>query len=544
MKLKKYYKSNLKENQPLRLEKLNEGINRRIDTFFGCHQSLRKEDKPMLSTDSRIIETILHDGLMKYKYKNSKIKPLQTTPETVKGAIFGYRDKNSMIAGRGFVLTSEEAVMENDCKLTHWTPNIFRYGTYADQARQFTKGHSENNLRQINTFVIDFDIPSTDQAITTGDILTTALDLGFMPTLIIKSDKGYQAYFVLETPVYVTAKSDFRSIKAAKHISQNLREYFAQSLPVDLTCNHFGIARIPRSDNIEFFDADYRYSFREWQDWSYKQSDNTGVGRLQLTVLSGTKGKRQIDEPWFDLLLHETKFAGKKGLMGRNNVMFTLALAYFSSGSPIETCETNLLEFNDRLEHPLEEREVFKLIKSAYSENYQGASRDYILFLCQEWVSSELTTKDLFVRQGWFKFKKKRSDRQRVHLSEWKADFMAYLREKSTENEAYLVTTKKAIRDALGIPERSLDKLLKQLKENQEIVLKVKAGRRGGIQIATVRSLLVDIIQRTKEERTRYIQQLTDFFGLTQTRLQEWLQTFTAQETTSTQLELFTLDTG
>lgn len=313
-----------------------------------------------------------------------------------------------MIGGRGVVLTSEEAIHENKDTFTHWTSNVYRYGTYADENRSYTKGHSENNLRQINTFFIDFDIHTAKETISASDILTTAIDLGFMPTMIIKSDKGYQVYFVLETPVYVTSKSEFKSVKAAKIISPNIREYFGKSLPVDLTSNHFGIARIPRTDNVEFFDPNYRYSFKEWQDWSFKQTDNKGFTRSSLTVLSGTKGKKQVDEPWFNLLLHETKFLGEKGLVGRNSVMFTLSLAYFSSGYSIETCEYNMFEFNNRLDQPLEEKEVMKIVRSAYSENYQGANREYITILCKAWVSSDLTSKDLFVRQGWFKFKKKK----------------------------------------------------------------------------------------------------------------------------------------
>ena len=106
---------------------------------------------------------------------------------------------------------------------------FYRYGTYADENRSYTKGHSENNLRQINTFFIDFDIHTEKETISASDILTTAIDLGFMPTLIIKSDKGYQAYFVLETPVYVTSKSEFKSVKAAKIISQ-ISENILESL--------------------------------------------------------------------------------------------------------------------------------------------------------------------------------------------------------------------------------------------------------------------------------------------------------------------------
>ena len=401
-----------------------------------------------------------------------------------------------------------------------------------------------DELRQINTFFIDFDIHTAKETISASDILTTAIDLGFMPTLIIKSDKGYQAYFVLETPVYVTSKSEFKSVKAAKIISQNIREYFGKSLPVDLTCNHFGIARIPRTDNVEFFDPNYRYSFKEWQDWSFKQTDNKGFTRSSLTVLSGTEGKKQVDEPWFNLLLHETKFSGEKGLIGRNNVMFTLSLAYFSSGYSIETCEYNMFEFNNRLDQPLEEKEVIKLVRSAYSENYQGANREYITILCKAWVSSDLTSKDLFVRQGWFKFKKKRSERQRVHLSEWKEDLMAYISEKSDVYKPYLVTTKKEIREALGIPERTLDKLLKVLKANQEIFFKIKPGRNGGIQLASVKSLLLSIIKVKKEEKESYIKALSEFFDLEHTFIQETLNKLAERPKTDTQLDLFSYDTG
>lgn len=494
---------------------------------------------------NNIVEHVLHQGLRKYKFKNSKVKPIQSDREcSKKGAIFAYRNKKNMTYGKGIVLTSEEGLAENKDNFTHWTPNVYRYGTYIDTNKLYTKGHSENNLRQINTFFIDFDIHTAQETIFTSDILTAALDLGFMPTMIIKSDKGYQAYFVLDTPVYVTAKSDFQSVKVAKIISQNIREYFGKSLPVDMTCNHFGIARIPRTDNVEFFEPSYRYSFKEWQDWSFKQADDKGFTRSNLTVLSGTEGKRQVDEPWFNLLLHETKFEGKKGLVGRNSVMFTLSLAYFSSGYSIETCEYNILEFNNRLEQPLEEKEVLKIVKSAYSENYQAANREYITILCKAWVSSDLTSKDLFVRQGWFKFKKKRSERQRVHLSEWKEDLMAYISEKSYVYKPYLATTKKELREVLGIPERTLDKLLKVLKANQEIFLKVKPGRNGGIQLANIKTLLVSIINLKKEEKESYIKALTATFGIERSSIKENLSKLTERPKTDTQLDLFSCDTG
>ena len=255
-----------------------------------------------------------------------------------------------MVKARGVVLTSMEAVFENQDSFTHWTPNVYRYGSYSDEKRQIMRGHAEENLRQINTFYIDFDITSSAEEMTSGDILTAAIDLGFMPTLILKSDKGFQAYFVLEEPAYVTAYSQFRVVKMAKAISQNLRNYFAQTLPVDMTCNHFGIVRMPRTDNIEFFHEEYTYSLQGWLDWSMKQS-NLPFPRKKpnLTVIAGIEGMKQIDEPWYQMLLNESNIKGAKTLMGRNSVLFTLSLANYSSGVSQGDCEVILNEFNLRL---------------------------------------------------------------------------------------------------------------------------------------------------------------------------------------------------
>lgn len=366
---------------------------------------------------------ILKEGLREYKYKNSHLKPVSLTDEGNRGAIFAYRSKTNMIQARGLVLTSLEAVLENEGNFTHWTPNVYRYGSYSDEKRQITRGHSEDNLRQINTFYIDFDITSSAEEMTTRDILTAAIDLGFMPTLILKSDKGYQAYFVLKEAAYVTSHSQFKVVKVAKAISQNLREYFARTLPVDLTCNHFGIARIPRTDNIEFFDEDYTYSFHEWLNWSMKQSDLPFPSKKpNLTVISGTEGIKQVDEPWYQMLLQEGTIKGQKDLMGRNNVLFTLALANFSSGVSQSNCEDVLIRFNEQLAESVSEKEVMKAVKSAYSGKYEAASRDYVLHLCRSWISTDLKATDLFINQRWYKFKKKRSERKNSHLHEWEAD--------------------------------------------------------------------------------------------------------------------------
>ena len=491
-----------------------------------------------------IYPLILKDGLRSYKFRNSHLKPVSSAEEGKRGAIFAYRSKAHMIKARGLVLTSMEAIEENQDSFTHWTPNVYRFGSYSDSRRQITRGHAEENLRQINTFVIDFDL-SSDDVMTSGDILTAALDLGFMPTLILKSDKGYQAYFVLSEPAYVTAHSQFKVVKVAKAISQNLRSYFGQTLPVDMTCNHFGICRIPRTDNIEFFDEEYTYSFQEWLNWSMKQSDLPFPSKKpNLTVISGTEGAKQTDEPWYKMLMNESNIKGTKDLMGRNSVLFTLALANFSSGVSQGDCEVVLNEFSLRLDEPVTTRELLKIIASAYSGKYEAASRDYIMLLCRAWVNKDLKAADLFTKQRWYKFKKKRADRKNSHLYEWKADVMAYLEDFYQSEDPFIQTTKKALREALSIPERSLDRVLKALKADQKIFFTIKSGRGGGIRIASVKAIFLSLLQVKKDRQEAYVGYIAAFFEESLSVTRRVIEGVKNDLKQVSQLSLFELDIG
>ncbi|CAM3057329.1 formate--tetrahydrofolate ligase [Streptococcus acidominimus] len=71
-------------------------------------------------TIEKIHRMVLKDGLRQFKFKNSHYQT--TLFEEQKGSIFGYRNKKNMVSGRGVVLTSLEAIEENQITFTHWTP--------------------------------------------------------------------------------------------------------------------------------------------------------------------------------------------------------------------------------------------------------------------------------------------------------------------------------------------------------------------------------------------------------------------------------------
>lgn len=284
-----------------------------------------------------IYKTILGSGLREFKYLNSHLKPVGHKEE-MKGSIFGFREKEALKVGRGVILTSIEAMNDNTDSFTHWTPNVYRYG----KKREFggiVEGYNEKNLRQINTFVIDIDSKSVNWS----EILLLGLEMGFMPTMILETPKGYQVYHVLSRPSFVTSKTNYKVIDVAKKISRNLKKAYALKFRVDMGCNDFGIARVPRKDNVLFFDQDYRYSFGEWLNWSLKQSDSLleEAKEPKMRLVRKSDRSRQIDEPWFDMLLHRGQIRGQKGVLGRNNAILTLALAFFSSGKEKENCEFN-----------------------------------------------------------------------------------------------------------------------------------------------------------------------------------------------------------
>ena len=451
---------------------------------------------------AQITDLILHQasGLREYKYNNSELKPVGYQ-EKIKGALFAFRSKENMAKSLGIVITSLEGLNENVDRFTHWTPNVFCYGTYSDQQKRFVKGHREQNLRQINAFVVDIDNKTTGY----DQLLLKSLDLGFMPTLILETDRGYQVYFVLREPAYVTRKTHYRVIEVAKKISQNLRAFFSTDFAVDLGCNHFGIARIPRTDNVVFFDSNYCYGFAEWLNWSLKQADDQQQTHPKLQLVKDYQGPRQIDEPWFDLLLHQGQIQGAKGLLGRNNAVLTLALAYYASGKDQENCVYNLTEFNGRLSVPLTDAELRKTIASAYSGKYQAANREYILSLVHQWVNPALTTAELFDQpRGWHKFAKPRDQRTYSHYAEREADLIAYLKAHTSPAQPLLKIKQRELQATLGISWSTLHALKKRLSQAGTVYFSsVQRGPRSYLLIAAKAMLIVALLRKKQASDVR-----------------------------------------
>lgn len=482
-----------------------------------------------MTNEFKVRETIRHmlkGGIRTYKYKNSKLRPYNQQPEGHKGSVFGFRTKEDMNMARGIVLTSEEALAENEDQLSHWTPNIFSYGAYTDQSRIYVEGHKEKNLKQINTFMIDFDQQPGKKGLTIGMILGRAYDVDMMPTMVLRTPRGYQAFFILEKPWFISSKNNYQSIEIAKRVSENIRKLFAEDenlsevASIDPFFNHFGISRIPRTDNIVYFIPSFVFDMQKLIPWSVNIQHRVTFKKPKFKVYNNPNRFRQIDEKWFKILLQSNNVKGHRGeFLGRNNAIFTMSLACYSSGEDQESCLALMHNWNSNLKSPIRESEVDKIVDSAYSGEYRGASKEKILRLLSNWGSEGLSEKDLFLenRDLWYKFKKDRSERKNSHTHEWKVDVLTYLEKQGNTYRPEFMLTKQELVAQIkykdkNIPKRSLDKVLKELVTEGKIFMKVKAGRGGGIILTTRKAIVQTIILVKQQVKEAYRESLTSIF--------------------------------
>lgn len=199
-----------------------------------------------------------HNSLQVYKKLGSKA-PIEklvsyqksSADKYKKGVVFVSPSKHDLQEGKGFIVTSYETLHEKCNSLTHWTPNTFRGGTYYDFKNRIIKGHTRENLKQINVIGFDIDTKNVDQyAIFLG---CDELELP-RPNVLLETDRGFQGFFILETPFYINANNEYKALRVAERLSENILDALTKYVPVDKNCAPFGFFRIPNNDNIRYTD--------------------------------------------------------------------------------------------------------------------------------------------------------------------------------------------------------------------------------------------------------------------------------------------------
>lgn len=426
-------------------------------------QAVSAKYEPVSVNLEQVYNVLLHEGLTTYKTKHSRtslpkrVEAAKIDARSKKGAVFVVRSKADFQTKgvKGYIVTSKETLLEDAPGLTHFTPNVYRQYGYADEKRRMVRGFEERNLLQINTFVVDIDTTKH----TVQDIVLTCMDHSIgLPTLIVASDRGYQVYFALKEPLFISNKNDFRGLAVAKRIADNLKRSL-KDVEADLFCNDFGFFRLPKTSNIVFAQLDHTYSMAEFINWSTRCDDS--IDRPLFVVPTKLSKTSMIDSEWFQALTQAVDVKGKKGQIGRNNTIFTMALVCFSEGWDKARTFDFLDEYNSRLRYPLQGAALQSILNSAYSGKYKGASKEYIEALLDIHVPNGQSMPVYTTKQVWYKFKKDREDRTRSHYEEWEQDIIAYITAENNPSEPFIWRTQKEICQVVGIPQSTLNEVLK-----------------------------------------------------------------------------------
>jgi hypothetical protein len=480
-----------------------------------------------LYTYSAVIHTVVHEGITAFSKKNSRgvlaVQQHFTAQEAAnnhrKGVQFVVRQKEDLQRRqgvRGFIVTSQEALIQEVNQYTHWTPNVYRWGTYADDNRKYIKGHSEENLQQINTFVIDVDTQRVDIP---RMLMASMKILNQTPTFILQTTHGFQLYFVLQNPIFISNANNFKSLRVAKKVAQNLKHAFAGELPhVDRGCNDFGFFRAPNLYNVVFESLSHTFDYAELMSWSKTYSDKHD--RPQLHVVEKPENVvKATNQKWFAKLIQLTNIQGRKGQYGRNNALFTLGLACYSSGMSYEEAYNLLDEFNTNLQQSVTLREMEKTLKSAYSGKYQGANLEFIEGLLETYDSGnemEHSTSFIFSNPGVRAFRKHRKSRENrtySHFSEWEEDLEDYIQKHLLHGQTFLEKSQRELSEETNIPLATLKKILKLSKR---IIHKVEGKGRYAVTLISTNAIVVEqairhAMNKKRQEKEKYSAFLATF---------------------------------
>lgn len=452
-----------------------------------------------------IMQIMTHDDLYLYKRKNSNaafnkvVKYDQQTKHVKKGIVFVSSTKEDLTQGKGYIISSYETLEEKIGQLSHWTPNTYRGGTYYDFKNRIIKGHTRDNLKQIN--VIGFDIDTKDIDLY-GLLVGCDQEKLPRPNLILSTPKGYQGFFILETPFYIHKNKDYKALRVAERLSKNILNVLSKHVPIDLNCSPFGFFRMPDEQNVVLFDDElvHTASLIEWSKTYEKQERKNN-----FHVIYGGKDSdvtHYTSSGWYRALIQAKNINKGHYASSRNNALLTLALANYADGVEFKEAYDVLDQFNSYLDSPLSKREFERTINSAYSGRYKGVQRDYVESLLENWTDG---TTSFHGKEGWYKFAKPREDRERSHYWEWKEDILSFLNEYTTTAEPFFESTLRDFAQRINIP---LSTLKIVLKKSDELVIKTIGKGRGAKTLFAKKTVVINHLIEEKNNSKKHAQML------------------------------------
>lgn len=450
-----------------------------------------------------IMQFMTHSSLLLYKKKGSSVSSDKVVAYEArekqnpycKGVVFVSPSKDDLVEGKGYVVTSYETLYEKRNTLSHWTPNTYRGGTYYNFKKRIIKGHTRDNLKQINVIGFDIDTKEVDlYALYLG-----CEELGLpRPNLLLETPRGFQVFFVLDTPFFIHKNHDYKSLRVAERLSDNIRKAVSTYVPVDTNCIPFGFYRIPREDNVlDFYDEPANTS--ELLAWSKNYEAQERRSFLYVIDNKNTSASNLTSSEWYKALIHATDIDRGYHSASRNNALMTLALANYASGRPIEAAYDELDQFNSNLANPINKSEFERTLNSAYSGKYKGVKRSYVEGLLELWTDGQVRFQG---KEGWYKFKKPREERVRSHYEEWEIDILNKINDLTSPETPFLKGSLKMLAEMFGMAVSTLKEVLKR---SSKLIKRTVGRGRAAVTQLTSRSMMFKSLLLS---RKKYLQQV------------------------------------
>lgn len=451
-----------------------------------------------------IMQFMTNNSLRLYKKKGSN-SPLNKVVDYEKaekmnphkrGIVFVSSSKNDLTEGKGLVVSSYETLHEKRNELTHWTPNIFCGGTYYDFKNRIIKGHKRENLKQINTISFDID---------TKEIDLYALFLGCdelglpRPNVLLSTPRGFQGFFVLETPFFITKNKDFKALRVAERLTENVIKALKKYVPVDMNCVPFGFYRIPQDSNVVYFD-DKPANTNLLLSWSKDFEAAEKRSAFHVVYSKNASAFDHVSSDWYYSLIRATNIKSGYHASSRNNALLTLAIANYASGKPLEEAYDELDLFNSNLEKPLSKNEFERTLRSAYSGKYKGPKRSYVEGLLELWTDGSVKFQG---KEGWYKFKKPREKRVRSHYEERESDILAYLEDHTSPENPFLEGSLAMLSEIFGMAVSTLKEVLKR---STKLIKRTLGRGRNSVSMIANRSILFRSLLQKRNEKVRQAQ--------------------------------------
>ena len=211
-------------------------------------------------------------------------------------------------------------------------------------------------------------------------------------------------------------------------------------------------------------------------------------------------------------MILQAKIYPKNGY-GRNNAIFTLSLANYQSYVDKVDCLNKMEYFNELLQYPLSLQEIQRIVNSAYSGKYRGATKEYVESLTESWCGKKYTTSAF---NHMVKHKKLRKDRKNSHAFEREQDIIKYLSE--NQKQGFVVISLRDLAKHFNISLNAIRNVLKQSK-----IIKTKTVGKGRYTITKIYTLqtLVQHVQNIKANTILRLSEINEVMNLLPHRLAE-----------------------